>query len=256
MWKTRFMKLTLMLAPFAAAGCWPWHADSNLLDGKIYAVEMVEDGKSSGQDRLVFKSQTCDSTLRRQLGFSKTRYTTLRLFGTSMWKATATSPTEGKTYWNGKVKGDQIRGRMVWEKDGKKRKYTFSGTILPPLYERLGEENAIKAVVDEFLNVLVKDSLLNANPKIDAARKKVNLDELKAKLTALLCEVTGGPQKYTGRTMKESHAHLDISGKEWDRMAEIFVTVLDTFKVPKPEQEELLEIVGTTKADIVMRPDE
>ncbi len=124
------------------------------------------------------------------------------------------------------------------------------------LYERLGGEPAIKAVVNEFIDVLSRDAVLNANPKINEARKRVNPDELKAKVTAFMCQITGGPQEYTGRSMKESHAHLNISGSEWNQMARDFVMVLDKFKVPKPEQEELLKVVGSNRGDIVLRPNE
>jgi hemoglobin len=67
----------------------------------------------------------------------------------------------------------------------------------------------------------------------------------------MVCEVTGGPCKYTGRAMKESHVQLNISEKEWEVMAREFKKSLDKFKVPAAEQKELFEILGTTKADIV-----
>ena len=70
-------------------------------------------------------------------------------------------------------------------------------------------------------------------------------------MTALVCEVTGGPCKYTGRTMKESHQHLNITQAEWDAMVEDFKTTLNKFKVPQREQQELITIVGSTKNDIV-----
>ena len=111
-------------------------------------------------------------------------------------------------------------------------------------------------MVNEFIDVLSKDEVLNANPKIKAARDRANPVELKAKVTAFMCMATGGPQKYEGRTMKETHADMNISGTEWDQMVKDFVMVLDKFKVPKPEQEELLNLTGTTKDDIVLRPNE
>ena len=52
--------------------------------------------------------------------------------------------------------------------------------------------------------------------------------------------------------MKSSHAHMNISEKEWDIMAAEFKKSLDKFKVPAAEQNELFEIVGKTKADIVV----
>jgi hemoglobin len=63
--------------------------------------------------------------------------------------------------------------------------------------------------------------------------------------------VTGGPCKYTGRTMKESHEKLNISQAEWDAMVVDFKATLNKFKVPQPEQQELITIVGSTKNDIV-----
>jgi hemoglobin len=51
----------------------------------------------------------------------------------------------------------------------------------------------------------------------------------------------------------ESHVHLNISEKEWGVMAKEFKESLDQFKVPAAEQKELFDIVGTTRADIVVR---
>jgi len=124
------------------------------------------------------------------------------------------------------------------------------------LYDRLGGEAAITAVVDRFIDELSNDDMLNDNPAIRAARDSVDPDELKAEVTALVCQATGGPQEYTGRTMAESHAHMNISGSEWDQMITIFVSLLDEFSVPEAEQGELLPIVESTKADIVLRPDQ
>jgi hemoglobin len=52
--------------------------------------------------------------------------------------------------------------------------------------------------------------------------------------------------------MKESHAHLNITEREWDRMVILFKEVLAKHKVPAQETQELLKIVGSTKADIVV----
>ena len=119
------------------------------------------------------------------------------------------------------------------------------------LYNRLGGVGPISVVVDEFINQLVADDLLNQNPAIKEARGRVPAPYLKFHVTALVCQVTGGPCKYTGRDMKSSHAKLNITEKEWDEMAKVFKGVLDKFKVPEKEQQELFAVVGKTKADIV-----
>jgi len=120
------------------------------------------------------------------------------------------------------------------------------------LYDRLGGAYAIASVVDAFIEKLLVNDTLNANPAIREARARVPKAGLKFQVTALVCQVTGGPQTYTGRSMKDAHRHLNITEREWDAMVHDFVGVLDQFKVPKAEQAELLTIVGSTKGDIVV----
>ncbi|MBI3195748.1 MAG: group 1 truncated hemoglobin [Ignavibacteriae bacterium] len=120
------------------------------------------------------------------------------------------------------------------------------------LYDRLGGVYAIATVVDDFIERLLVNDILNANPAIKEARDRVPKAGLKYRVTELVCQVTGGPQKYSGRSMKDSHMHLNITEKEWDAMVADFKVTLNKFKVPQKEQDELIGIVATTKADIVM----
>lgn len=120
------------------------------------------------------------------------------------------------------------------------------------LYERLGGTYAIATVVDDFIERLLVNNTLNANPAIKAARDRVPKAGLKYRVTSLVCQVTGGSEKYAGRPMKESHKHLNITEKEWQAMADDFKKTLDKFNVPEKEQQELFTIVNSTKKDIVM----
>ncbi len=119
------------------------------------------------------------------------------------------------------------------------------------LFDRLGGLAPISLVVSDFIDVLVPDSIINANPAVDASRKVVPASYLKFQVTGMVCEVTGGPCKYQGRDMKTTHAELNISESEWDRMLVIFKEVLAKHQVPEAESQELLDIVASTKADIV-----
>ncbi|MCI0452965.1 MAG: group 1 truncated hemoglobin [Candidatus Latescibacteria bacterium] len=120
------------------------------------------------------------------------------------------------------------------------------------LYDRLGGLAPISVVVSDFIDALVVDAVLNANPAIDAARKRVPAPYLKYHVTAMVCQATGGPCQYGGRGMKESHAHLNITEREWDQMIARFKEVLAKHKVPPKETQELLAIVASTRPDIVM----
>lgn len=122
----------------------------------------------------------------------------------------------------------------------------------PSLYNRLGGVYAIATVADDFIERLLVNTTLNANPRIAEARVRVPRAGLKFQVTALVCQVTGGPCTYTGRTMQASHAHLNINEEQWQAMLADFRATLNKFSVPAKEQDELIGIVQSTKADIVI----
>ena len=119
------------------------------------------------------------------------------------------------------------------------------------LYERLGGVKPISLVVNDFIDHLVANDVLNANPMIKAGRNHSPDAYLKFQVTNLVCQVTGGPCVYTGLGMKESHQHLNITENEWQVMRDEFKKSLDKFGVPDKEQKELFDIVESTKKDIV-----
>ena len=121
----------------------------------------------------------------------------------------------------------------------------------PSLYERLGGLAPISVVVSDFIDTMIPDEQLNENPAIAEARVRVPAAYLKYHVTAMVCQAVGGPCQYHGLNMHDSHAHLNITEAEWDRMVEIFVGVLASHEVPEAEVQELLAIVGSTKGDIV-----
>ncbi len=120
------------------------------------------------------------------------------------------------------------------------------------LYNRLGGVYAIATVVDDFIDRIMDDPRINANAKVDEAHHNVSRAGFKYLVTEMVCWATGGPQKYTGRNMHDSHAHLAISEGEWQVFLADFRTTLDKYAVPATEQAELFAIVESTKKDIVL----
>ena len=137
-------------------------------------------------------------------------------------------------------------------KPAEKKPATAAMPAEKSLYERLGGTYAIATVVDDFIERLLVNDTLNANPAIKEARDRVPKAGLKFRVTSLVCQVTGGPEKYAGLDMKETHKNLHISEKEWQAMDVDFQKTLDKFKVPMKEQKELIAIVESTKKDIVV----
>ncbi len=116
------------------------------------------------------------------------------------------------------------------------------------LYDRLGKTEAITAVVDEFVANVAGDARIN---KFFA---KTDIPRLKKLLVEQICQATGGPCQYSGRSMKETHKGMGVSDADFNALVEDLVKALDKFKVPDKEKNELLGILGPLKSDIVEVP--
>jgi len=123
----------------------------------------------------------------------------------------------------------------------------------PTLYERLGGVYPIATVVDDLIDRVMVDSRLNANPRVDEAHHRVPPAGFKYLVTEMVCWAAGGPQKYTGRSMYESHKEMKITAPEWEAFMDDLQQTLDKFGVPAQEQGELKAIVESTRADIVVK---
>ncbi len=127
-----------------------------------------------------------------------------------------------------------------------------AATPQPSLYERLGGIYSIACVVDDLIDRVMNDPRLNANPAVNEAHHKVPPPGFKYLVTEMVGWASGGPQKYTGRSMLESHEHLNITPKEWEAFMDDLQQALEKFSVPAAEQAELKAIVNSTYGDIVI----
>ena len=113
------------------------------------------------------------------------------------------------------------------------------------LYERLGGEAAISAVIDDFVARVAADARINGK----FARS--NVDRVKFHLKEQVCAATGGPCKYTGKSMTASHKNMAVTEGEFNALVEDLVMTLDKFNVPAAEKGELLTTLGSLKSQIV-----
>jgi hemoglobin len=118
------------------------------------------------------------------------------------------------------------------------------------LYDRLGGVDAIKAVVKDFVEEQVaKDDRINAKFFSNA-----DLPKLQEHLVNQICEATGGPCKYTGRSMKEAHTGMGVDEASFGALVEDLKKSLAKFNVPQAEQDELIGALATMHDDIVEKP--
>ncbi|PRQ03172.1 Group 1 truncated hemoglobin GlbN [Enhygromyxa salina] len=116
------------------------------------------------------------------------------------------------------------------------------------LYERLGGEAAITATVGMFYDRIMSDESLNpffADLDMD---KQIN------KQIAFMTMAFGGPHDYTGEDMRTAHARLLSRGlavEHFQAVANHLQATLETLSVPSDLIEEVMRIVGSTKAEVL-----
>jgi hemoglobin len=254
------------------------HDHAVTFEGHSYAVELKNRSSNEAavaQDRLTFHKGQVESEWLKREGFAEGTYEA----DDDEFEAKFVKGEEEVRY-EGEWENGALTGKVEWGRhhEGGKRKWNFVGrpeaaavhtttttehtaTATVPtaeaprsLFERIGGEPALTAVVDTFVNGMVADPTLNANPVIKARLAKADAALLKKQLVEFVGKATGGNLAYTGRDMKTIHHDMNIGEKDWAAMADVFVKTLNQYKVPKAEQDELLAIVGTTKADIVTKP--
>ena len=118
-------------------------------------------------------------------------------------------------------------------------------TQMGSLYDRLGGLDAINAVTESWVARVGGDDRANAKfVRTDIAR-------LKKEVADQLCEVTGGPCTYTGRTMQDTHAGMKTTAGEFEVVMQHLGATLNELNVAKPEQDELVELLRPMRDDIV-----
>lgn len=113
------------------------------------------------------------------------------------------------------------------------------------LYERLGGQPAVEAVVDGLLKRALTDE------RINYTWAGTPLPRVRQRLVELVCAGTGGGCKYTGRDMAAVHRGMGITGAQFGILVEHLVAAMDELKVPAAEKGEVLAILGPMKGAIV-----
>lgn len=113
------------------------------------------------------------------------------------------------------------------------------------LFERLGGQPAINAVVHEFVLVTKADARINQYfQNTDPVKLEQMMDEH-------VCSITGGGCKYTGKSMLVSHTGMKLKDEDFAAFMEDLQQVLTKLNVPKREADEVIGAFAGMKADVV-----
>lgn len=114
-------------------------------------------------------------------------------------------------------------------------------------YAQLGGESGVQGIVDDLLEAILLDDRINFQ------FAQTDIVRFREKLIEQLCVEAGGPCRYTGLSMQESHAGRNIDEVQFNALVEALVAVMEQRKVPVPAQNRLLRRLAPMHADIVAK---
>ena len=113
------------------------------------------------------------------------------------------------------------------------------------LYDRLGGEDAIAAVVDRFYERVIADE------QVAHYFDDVDMQKQRAHQTQFISAVAGGPVDYSGEDMEAAHDDLGITKSDFDAIVAHLEASLEEFDVPADDRTAVLDAVGQYEDDIV-----
>lgn len=120
-----------------------------------------------------------------------------------------------------------------------------AGAKSDALYRALGGTEGITKVVDATL------AEIHGDLRINLFFEKTDMADLRRLVIEQLCAATGGPCEYTGRSMEEAHSGLNLTDADFDAFVEDLVRGMDSQKVPKDLQKQLLGLLGPMRPQVV-----
>ncbi|MBT3559282.1 MAG: MBL fold metallo-hydrolase [Rhodospirillales bacterium] len=113
------------------------------------------------------------------------------------------------------------------------------------LFARLGGEPAIDIVVDALYTRVVDD------PRLSSFYDGVDIAALKKSYKSYLGEIFGGPDQYTGKSLKDAHAALGLDASHVDALIQHFQSVLTDFQVDGGVIGEISQLLDSSKSEVL-----
>lgn len=128
------------------------------------------------------------------------------------------------------------------------------------LFARLGGTYNIASTVEHLVDMIYVNNGLNANPALKAVHDRPETKAgFKAMLTNWVVTETGGPKLYQpdqfgrGKSMLDTHPHLNISNREFDIIKALSLATFYHFNIGNHEIDQLMDNLESYRKVIVTR---
>jgi hemoglobin len=120
-----------------------------------------------------------------------------------------------------------------------------STIVSKTLYERLGGREGIHAIVTDLVE------LHRINPIVGPRFRTSNVEKLQRLAHEFFCAGAGGPEKYTGRDLREAHAGMNISEQEYLAVMDDVVQAMSKHGIEADAHNEVVAILFSLKGQII-----
>lgn len=116
---------------------------------------------------------------------------------------------------------------------------------MPSIYEQIGGQEALVAVVDDFYDRVLADA------ELVGFFKGTSMPRLKGMQVEFFAAALGGPDEYRGRSMKEVHRGRGIGQHHFDLVAKYLADSLLGAGVPEETTGAIIGAIAPLSGDIV-----
>jgi hemoglobin len=118
------------------------------------------------------------------------------------------------------------------------------------LFERLGGSSGISAIVDDIVVAHMKNPVIRARftPYVETPDR---LAVIKRHTCEFLEMGSGGPAKYSGKSMRDAHRGMNVSEAEYMAAVDDILDVLRARKIDEATQKDVLAIAYSLKGEIL-----
>lgn len=113
------------------------------------------------------------------------------------------------------------------------------------LYQALGQRAGIQKIVEGMLLHIAKDQ------RIVEHFRKIDIVRLRDKLVEQFCVEAGGPCRYTGDSMAESHKGQNLTRSDFNALVEDLIDAMDELNIPVSTQNRLIARLAPMRGDVI-----
>ncbi len=116
------------------------------------------------------------------------------------------------------------------------------------LFERIGGEGAVKATVLKMYNKILDDDVLA--PYFE----NIDVDKLRLSQTAFVTYAFGGPNHYSGKSLRIAHQDAvshGLSDRHFDAVAQHLKIAMEELNIPDHLIAEALAIISSTRKNVL-----